>query len=89
MPYNETLYSETIGPATVKIGKIFGIWTVSLKDTAAGIDRERIFPPCQKDSEGYESAIRAYDGTCEAASRLYNTPRPMPEKPDFSKTTNL
>lgn len=90
--YTMTLYSEKIGPATVSICKNAGLWTVQLIDPSANIEREKIYYPSayeDYESETYGRAITFYDQTCDAAARIHQTPRPLPEAPNFKKTVNI
>ena len=75
----------------MSFGKVAGLWTIRLKDTHANIDREKTYYPnaYTTDDEIYGRALDCYDKTCDAAARMYNTPRPLPEKPNFAKTVNI
>ena len=71
--------TEIIGTAKITIdGK-----RVTLEDPDIFIGKtEKLFPTD-------EDAITTFDRTCESASKLHGVPRPLPEKPDFTKVFNV
>lgn len=74
-------YQEKIKGATVTLeGDDKNGYTVTLQDGRA--NNSATF-------QDYARALRCFDGTCEQASIIHNSLRPLPEKPNFAKTINL
>lgn len=83
----KTLYTEKIGPAIVTISSDGEDWIVTLNDS--NNVRERTFKPSDGDASyngPYENALYCYESTCEAAAKIHDAFRPLPEPPDFAAT---
>lgn len=74
----KTLYTETLGPATVSLEQYGHEWAVFLSDTSANVQREMRY-------RSYEEAIVVYDDTCRYAAKRYVVERPLPGRPNFAK----
>lgn len=87
----KTLYTETIETATISLLEYGDDYIGRLVDPAHNIDTERTYrvTPYQTKEEAYQKAITEFDKTCEAAAKMYNVTRKLPEMPNFIQAVLL